>query len=376
MKNRNILFLALIILGFACAQQEAPKATLTSAPFGTLPNGDSVTLFTLTNVNGLSMDVMTYGGIVTALRVPDRDGKLEDVVLGYDNLDGYLKSSPYFGALIGRYGNRIADGRFTLDSVEYTLVQNNGKNHLHGGTVGFDKVNWTATSVDVEGGVALALSYVSADGEEGYPGTLTTQVIYTLTNENEWKVSYEATTDKRTVVNLTQHTYFNLSSMKEDILNHELVLNAPTFLPVDSTLIPTGELRPVADTPFDFTSGKPIGRDILKDNTQLNYGLGFDHCWVLEKSDKKMNFAASVYEPVSGRFMEIYTEEPAIQFYSGNFLDGSITGKNSTVYNHRNGLCLETQHYPDSPNQPEFPSVVLSPGETYRTSTVMKFSTK
>jgi len=377
MKLSHILLSTTVLLAFACAKPEKKaSASIESTPFGTLPDGDQVTLYTLKNTNDVTMKVMTYGGVVTSLEVPDKEGKLGDVVLGYDNLEGYLKSSPFFGALIGRFGNRIAKGKFTLDSVEYTLATNNGANHLHGGVKGFDKVNWTAKPVDVENGVALQLTYNSKDMEEGYPGNLTAKVLYTLTNNNEWKVDYEATTDKKTVVNLTQHTYFNLSALKEDILNQELVLNADRFLPVDSTLIPTGELRPVVGTPFDFNKAKPIGREISADNQQLTYGLGYDHCWVLNESNKPMNFAASLYDPASGRFMEIYTTEPAIQFYSGNFLDGTITGKKNVVYNHRTGLCLETEHYPDAPNQPEFPSVVLSPGEVYKTSTVMKFSAK
>ncbi|WP_258104733.1 aldose epimerase family protein [Marinoscillum sp. MHG1-6] len=380
MKIQNTLLLALLILvlGISCTppKGEAQEATITSAPFGKLPDGQEVTSYTMTNVNGVSMDVITYGGIVTSLMIPDREGKLEDVVLGYDNIEGYLEQTPYFGAIIGRYGNRIADAKFTLDSVEYSLAANNGPNHLHGGEVGFDKVNWTAKPLEVDNGVALELSYVSADMEEGYPGTLTTSVIYTLTNDNDWIVSYEATTDKKTVVNLTQHAYFNFTAMKDDILSHELKINAPYFLPVDSTLIPTGELRPVEGTPFDFTESKVIGAEIDADNQQIKYGPGYDHCWVLAESTDSLNFAASLYEPTSGRLMEIYTEEPAIQFYAGNFLDGTITGKEGKVYNYRTGLCLETQHYPDSPNQSDFPSVVLNPGETYRTVTVMKFSTK
>jgi aldose 1-epimerase len=322
------------------------------------------------------MKVITFGGIVTSLEIPDKDGKMGDVVLGCDNVQGYLDASSFFGALIGRYGNRIAEGKFSLDNEEYTLATNNGANHLHGGVNGFDVVNWTAKPVEVENGVALELSYLSVDGEEGYPGNLDVKVLYTLDNDNNWTVDYEATTDKKTVVNLTQHSYFNLSAMESDILGHELVLNADAYLPVDEGLIPTGELRPAVGTPFDFNAAKTIGQDINIENEQLAYGMGYDHCWVLKEGEKEMNFAASLYDPASGRFMEIYTTEPAIQFYSGNFLDGSQIGKSGEEYNFRTGLCLETQHYPDSPNQPEFPSVVLDSGEVYQTSTVMKFSTK
>lgn len=377
MKLNNILFSFVLLAVFSCAQPEKEAtATIESAPFGTLPDGGEVTAYTLKNANGITMKVITYGGIVTSLEIPDKSGKFEDVVLGFDNLEDYLQESPYFGALIGRFGNRIANAKFSLDSTEYTLANNDGANHLHGGVKGFDKVNWTAKPVDVENGVALQLTYLSPDMEEGYPGNLTAKVLYTLNNNNEWRVDYEATTDRKTVVNLTQHTYFNFSALREGILNHELVLNANRFLPVDSTLIPTGELRLVEGTPFDFTNAKPIGKNINDENQQLAYGLGFDHCWVLNEADKEMNFAASLYEPKSGRFMEIYTEEPAIQFYSGNFLDGKLKGKNEKLYNHRTGLCLETQHYPDAPNQPEFPSVVLAPDQAYKTSTVMRFSTK
>lgn len=383
MKNsifEMFLMASMLLVFFGCStskkQEETTQASVTSESFGILPSGEEVTLFTMTNTNGLVAKVMSYGGIITSFKVPDKDGQLEDIVLGYDNLQGYLDATPYFGAIIGRYGNRIAKGKFTLDSVEYDLAINNIGNHLHGGLAGFDKVNWKVTEVPSEKGVALAFSRVSPDMEEGYPGNLDVTVVYTLGNDNTLEFDYTATTDKATVVNLTQHSYFNLNGSKSDILDHELMLNADKFLPVDSTLIPTGELRPVAGTPFDFTQFKKIGKDIDADNQQIAYGGGFDHCWVLKEDPKEMMLAATAYEPNSGRALDVYTSEPGIQFYSGNFLDGTITGKNGIVYKHRSGFCLETQHFPDSPNQESFPTTVLNPGETYHTTTLMKFYTK
>ncbi|MEP4532950.1 MAG: aldose epimerase family protein [Cyclobacteriaceae bacterium] len=365
-----------LILLIACNTPEEKTAKITKQSFGTTPDGTEVESYTMTNTAGMNIEIITYGGVITSLTAPDKVGNYEDVVLGYDNLEDYLDVSPFFGAIIGRYGNRIADGKFTLDSVEYTLATNNGKNHLHGGNKGFDKVVWSAEPVKVDDGVALALTYTSSDMEEGYPGTLDVKVLYTLGNDNSLTFDYTATTDKKTVVNLTQHSYFNLSSMNSDILGQKLSLNAPTFLPVDSTLIPTGELRSVAHTPFDFTKSKLIGAEINAENEQITFGGGFDHCWVLAESQEVMPLAATLSDPASGRVMEVYTTEPAIQFYSGNFLDGTITGKNEVTYGHRSGLCLETQHYPDSPNQPEFPSVILEPGQKYKTSTKYVFSIK
>jgi aldose 1-epimerase len=382
MKSKYIvifLFISLIYIT-SCTPKQAEEATslqnIEKTAFGTTPDGSVADLYTLTNINGLEMKVTNYGGIITSLMVPDRDGVLGDIVLGYDTLQGYMDESPYFGAIIGRYGNRIANGSFKLDTATYTLAQNNGPNHLHGGLVGFDKVLWNAETINNETGVGLVLTYTSKDGEEGYPGNLQVKVIYTLSNDNTLEFDYQAETDKTTVVNLTQHSYFNLSSEKEDILNHQLVINASSYLPVDTTLIPTGELRNVEGTPFDFTSEKAVGQDINEEDEQLANGLGYDHCWILNEGETDMKFAASVYYENTGRFMEIYTTEPAIQFYSGNFLEGNIKGKNGVVYAHRYGLCLETQHYPDSPNQPEFPSTVLNPGEKYHTTTRLKFSTK
>jgi len=313
---------------------------------------------------------MTYGGIVRTLEVPDRDGNLGDIVLGYDSLDEYIENNPYFGALVGRYGNRIAKGKFALDGVEYTLATNNGPNHLHGGVKGFDKVVWGAEPMEDETSVGLKLTYRSYDGEEGYPGNLKCTVIYTLTNDNELKVSYEAETDKPTVLNLTHHSYFNLGGHGSgDILAHELMLTADNFTPVDEGLIPTGEIKAARGTLMDFTRPTPIGSRIAQVKG------GYDHNYVLNNSDGSLALAASVYEPRSGRVMEIFTTEPAIQFYSGNFLDGSNKGKGA-VYNKHNGFCLETQHFPDSPNKANFPSVVLKPGEKYTHLTVHKFSAR
>jgi len=333
-------------------------------------DGRDVYLYTLTNANGLKADITNYGGIVTSLMVPDREGNLADIVSGYDSLAEYIENNPYFGALIGRCGNRIGKGKFTLNGVEYTLATNNGPNHLHGGLKGFDKVVWDAEEMQTDEGDALKLTYLSKDGEEGYPGNLKCTVIYTLTNNDELKVSYEAETDKDTVVNLTHHSYFNLGAHDSgDIFGHELKLNADNYTPVDEGLIPTGEIKPVKDTLLDFTKPAPIGSRI--DQVEG----GYDHNFVLNSSDGSLALAASVYEPNSGRVMEIYTTEPAIQFYSGNFLDGSNKGKGA-VYNKHNAFCLETQHYPDSPNQPNFPSVILKPGEKYTHLTVHKFSAR
>jgi aldose 1-epimerase len=358
------------------AVQEEVKPTsekVTSRPFGALPDGKEVTLYTLKNSQGVEMSVMNYGGIIVSLKVPDKNGKLDDVVLGYDSLSGYLKSNPYFGALIGRYGNRIAKGKFSLDGVQYMLPVNDGENHLHGGTKGFDKVYWDI-QVPADSS-SLVLSYKSADGEQGYPGNLDMSVTYTLTDSNEVKVDYKATTDKKTVVNLTQHSYFNLSgNAAQDILSHQLMIAADQFLPVDKTLIPTGELKPVAKTPFDFNTLTVIGARINDQDQQLLAGKGYDHCWVLKNGESKsLQKVSELYEPNSGRLMEVWTTEPGIQFYSGNFLDGTLTGKGGVAYKHRTGLCLETQHYPDSPNKPAFPSVTLNPGDTYQTSTVYTF---
>lgn len=374
MKTR-LRYLIPMLLATACTQP-APTpdvATVKREPFGQTPEGTAVERFTLTNAHGMEVQAMTYGGIILRLHVPDRTGQPGDVVLGYDTLAEYLAANPYFGAIIGRYGNRIAQGRFSLDGQAYTLARNNGPNALHGGVKGFDKVVWQAEPFQNAEAVGIIFTYTSPDGEEGYPGTLTATVTYTLTNANELIFDYHATTDKPTPVNLTQHSYFNLAG-QGDILGHELMLAADEFTPVDSTLIPTGELRNVAGTPFDFTRPTAIGARIDAEDEQLRAGGGYDHNFVLRTSTEPLKLAARVYEPTSGRVMEIRTTEPGLQFYSGNFLDGTLTGKGGQVYQHRTGFCLETQHFPDSPNQPSFPSTILRPGQAYRSRTVLTFS--
>jgi len=353
------------------------KVTITKEAFGTTKGGEAVDIYTLKNAKGSVAKIMTYGGTVVELMVPDKNGKMDDILLGFDNLKDYEEKSPYFACIIGRYGNRIGKAKFTLDGKEYTLAANNNGQHLHGGIKGFDKVVWQAKPFESKEGPGLKLHYLSKDMEEGYPGNLDVTVTYTLTNDNELKIDYHATTDKPTICNLTNHCYFNLAGQGNgDILGHELMINADNFTPVDEYLITTGQIRPVKGTPFDFTSPTAIGKRINADNQQIKYGPGYDHNWVLNKDDFEMSLAAKVYEPTSGRVMEIFTNEPGIQFYSGNFLDGTLTGKDGKVYGHRSGFCLETQHYPDSPNKPNFPSVILLPGQIYQTTTIHKFSAK
>ena len=347
---------------------------MTQAPFGTTADGTPVELFTLTNANGVELRAMTYGGIIVSLEVPDRAGHLDDVVLGFDSLGGYEKDSPYFGAIVGRFANRIAKGRFTLDGKTYTLALNNGPNALHGGLKGFDKVVWQAEPFTNDSGVGVRFSHVSPDGDQGYPGTLTVHVRYLLTDSNQLVIDYDATTDKATPLNLTQHTYFNLKGAGNgDILGHEVMLAADSFTPVDSTLIPTGVVAPVAGTPLDFRTLTPIGAHINDHDRQLTYAGGYDFNWVVRRSGPGLVEAAHVLEPTSGRTIDVLTTEPGIQFYTGNFLDGTITGKGGKVYPHRSGFTLETQHYPDSPNQPTFPSTILRPGQEYRSRTVFAF---
>lgn len=344
-------------------------------PFG-MVDGKPVDLFVLENSNHLEMKVTNYGGIVVSLVVPDRDGNMDDIVLGYNQLEAYVKHNPYFGAIIGRYGNRIGNAQFTLEGQKYTLAKNEGENNLHGGIKGFDKVVWDAKPVMDDDYVGLILKYLSKDGEEGFPGNLDVTVKYILNNDNEFRIDYRATTDKTTIVNLTNHSYFNLTGEGSgDILGHEVVINAERFTPVDETLIPTGELAPVEGTPMDFRIPTAIGARIDADYEQLKIGKGYDHNFVLNKDQEgAMTLAATAYEPASGRFMEVFTTEPGMQFYTGNFLNGMI-GKSGKPYNFRNAFCFETQHFPDSPNKPEFPSVVLRPGEEYKTTTIYKFST-
>jgi len=352
--------------------------SVTRAPFDTIPGGEAVSVFTLTNAKGIEVRAIDYGGIILSLKVPDRNGNLGDVALGYENLGGYLEESPYFGAIIGRYGNRIGGAAFELDGETYTLAANDGTNHLHGGGVGFDKVVWNAEAFENENGVGVVFSRISPDGEEGYPGDLSVRVTYTLTDENELFFDYLATTDAATPVNLTQHTYFNLAGQGSGgVLGHRLEILASRYTPVDEGLIPTGELAPVEGTPFDFRTFHTIGERIGADHPQIAFGGGYDHNWVLDREgvgEGELAPAVRVEEPTSGRVMEVYTTEPGLQFYSGNFLDGTITGKDGAVYTHRSGFCLETQHFPDSPNQTAFPSTILRPGAEYRSRTVYVFS--
>ena len=372
--RKQVPLILLAIVLFSSGFVGHAKTPFKKESFGSLPDGRHVYIYTLTNRNGVEVRITNYGGAVVSLKVPDRAGKFEDVVLGYDTLDGYLANSPYIGTVIGRYANRIAKGRFSLNGVEYKLAVNNGENHLHGGLIGFDKVLWKASQAKTMNGAALQLSYVSADGEEGYPGKLSVRVIYTLTNLNELKVDYHATTNKDTVVNLTQHSYFNLAGQGNgDILGHQLMINADRFTPTDAGSIPTGEIRPVKGTPLDFTTPMRMGDRINDSYEQIVLGKGYDHNFVLNGKNGTLRRAARASDPASGRVMEVWTTEPGVQLYTGNFLDGKI-GKDGKAYNARYGFCLETQHFPDSPNQPKFPTTVLRRGAAFRSTTVFKFS--
>ena len=380
MKSRAIVWslLAFSVLLTTVSSAAETKSKITKQEFGKTQDGQLVDIYTLVNKNGVEARITNYGAVLVSLRVPDRSGKLEDVVPGYPALEGYETDKAFFGGTIGRYGNRIAHGKFVLNGTTYTLATNDGLNHLHGGTKGFNKRVWTAKETRASAGPALTLTYLSKDGEEGYPGNLSVRVTYTLTDGNDLKIEYSATTDKETVVNLTNHSYFNLAGQGNgDILDHELMIRADRFTPVDATLIPTGELRKVSGTPFDFTHATAIGARINQDDEQLKFGKGYDHNWVLNRGKTgALELVARLDSPKSGRILEVWTTEPGLQFYSGNFLDGSVHGKDGKTYAHRSALCLETQHFPDSPNHPDFPSTVLKPGQHFRSTTVYKFSAK
>ena len=377
MKSKSLsLFLLLIpaLLSFSCTKQD--HYMVKKELFGTLQNGDEIYSYVLTNKNNMSAEIINYGATVVKLSAPDRNGKIEDIILGYDSLSSYVNGSSFFGGIVGRYGNRIAKGRFTLDGKEYQLPINNPPNSLHGGTIGFNKRVWKAK--ELSGDIpAVEFTYLSPDGEEGYPGDLTISVTYSLTDENGLKIDYKATTDKPTILNPTNHCYFNLTGNPNNtILNHVLMINADKFTPVDSTLIPTGQLEDVANTPMDFRKPKTIGKDINDDFQQLKFAGGYDHNWVLNNYNGSVREVVTLYDSTSGRYMEVLTDQPGIQFYSGNFLNGKDRGKDGIYYKFRTGLCLECQHYPDSPNKDNFPSVVLRPGETYTQTTIYKFSVK
>ena len=359
--------------GYIVTSLSTTAPRVTKAPFGRLPDGTNVDGYAIHNSRGTTLHVITYGGIITSLRTADRAGALDDIVLGFDSLAGYLKDSPYFGAIVGRYANRIAKGRFTLNGKTYQLPVNNGQNSLHGGTRGLDKVVWDAAQFEHPHSAGVVLTHVSPDGDQGYPGRLSLRVTYTLDDENRLTIDYHATTDKATPINISQHSYFNLTGAKRDILAHVLQLDASRYTPVDSTLIPTGELPTVAGTPFDFRRPTAIGARIAEPNEQLRIAGGYDHNFVLDRKGSGQARAAHVVEPTSGRTLDVTTDQPGVQFYSGNFLDGTITGKGGHVYGHRFGFCLETQHFPDSPNHPSFPSAILRPGKPFNSRTVFTF---
>jgi aldose 1-epimerase len=369
-------FMILFIIPLACTPNKKENRMIEKTLYGKLPDGREVYQYTLKNKSGATMKVINYGAIVTSMTAPDRSGKYEDVILGYDSLKAYIDDKTYFGSIVGRYGNRIGKGKFKLEGKEYQVTINDGENHLHGGKVGFNKVLWNAKEVQDTTGPSLELTYVSADGEEGYPGKVTLSVVYTLTDKNELRIEYKGTTDKTTIFNPTHHSYFNLSgSFNNTILDHILMIDANAITPVDKGLIPTGKLLDVSKTPMDFRTPIAIGAHINDNFEQLVLGGGYDHNWVLRNYNGKVRTVAEVYEPKSGRLMTVATDQPGIQFYSGNFLDGTGKGK-GVSYQKRSGLCLEAQCYPDSPNKPEFPSPTLKPGEVYHQTTIYKFSTK
>lgn len=369
-----LLASAITIREFTMTQANSAKLSVSQTSFGQSSTGVPADLFTFTNANGLMVKITNFGGIITEIHAPDKRGVFTDVNLGFDKIEPYYKDAPYFGALIGRFGNRIARGKFTLDGKTYELATNNGNNHLHGGLVGFDKVVWDATPFETANSVGVTLKYLSVDGDQGYPGNLDVTVVYELTNTNEILVKYHAVTDKATPINLTQHAYFNLAGKGGDILNHEVMINADRFTAIDAEAIPTGELPLVENTPFDFRSPRLVGERINNDHEQLKNGNGYDHNFVLNKTRaKELSLAARVYEKNSGRVLEVFTQEPGVQFYTGNWMDGSLTGKGWN-YTRRCGLCLEPQHFPDSPNQPQFPNTILRPGEEYSSVMSYKFS--
>jgi aldose 1-epimerase len=372
------LFITLFLVGCQSTPQtqEPMEHGIYVSDFGTMPDGKAVSLYTIQSPSGMKMTVTNYGATIVSLTAPDRNGVQDDVVLGFDTLDEYIAGSPYFGAIVGRYGNRIAGGSFELNGETYSLAQNNGENHLHGGVKGFDKVYWEASPFSMGSEHGLVMTYTSPDGDEGYPGSLQAKVTYLLTADNRLIVSYQAVTDKATPVNLTQHSYFNLAGPGSDtILDHELTIAADHFTPIDAGFIPTGEILSVEGTPFDFRTPTAIGARIDSPDEQLKNGLGYDHNFVLSDMSEGLKLAAKVYDRSSGRILEITTNEPGVQFYSGNFLDGTLTGKGGHTARYRSGFCLETQHFPDSPNQPTFPSTILEPGGLYATQTVFAFST-
>jgi aldose 1-epimerase len=378
--NRSIAFWLLALLAISSAAVNTSgrdKHTVTTTIFGKLQDGREVHQFALTNNNGAMMQAIEYGATITSLCVPDRKGKIEDVVLGYDSLQGYVDGTFYFGAIVGRYGNRIGKGQFQLDGKRYSLTINDGENHLHGGKIGFNKVLWNGTILNDPAGPSVQFRYVSKDGEEGYPGTVQIAVTYTLTDQNELRIKYEGTSDKPTILNPTQHSYFNLTGdFTRTILDHTLKIDADAITPVDKGLISTGQLQNVADTPMDFRSATTIGLRINVANEQLRFGQGYDHNWVLRGNPGQIRKVAELYDPLSGRLMSIFTDQPGLQFYSGNFLNGMAKGKKGIAYQRRTGLCLETQAYPDTPNKPQFPQVTLRPGQVYHQTTIYQFSTR
>jgi aldose 1-epimerase len=385
MRTRWTVAWAALLFTAACSGRSADSTPMSHStthiaqePFGRTPDGRAISIVTLRNQNGVEVRVMSYGAIIVSLKTPDRSGQSADIVLGHDEAAGYFPNPTFFGAVVGRYGNRIAKGRFSLDGHDYTLPTNNGPNSLHGGTTGWDQALWEADPFQSKDGPGVVLTHTSPDGDQGYPGTVKAKVTYTLTDDDRLRIEYSATTDKPTVINLTQHSYFNLSAgASPDILSHQLMINAAQYTPVDDTLIPTGEIASVDHTPFDFRTPTAIGARIGDQDVQLTRGKGYDHNFVLTRVNAgDLELAARVQEPTSGRTLEVLTTQPGLQFYSGNFLDGTITGKGGVKYGLRSGFCLETQHFPDSPNHPTFPSTVLRPGETYASTTVFHFGVK